>query len=164
MSHVIVVMGVSGCGKTTVGRALAQSLDCDFYDGDDFHPPENIAKMANGIPLDDTDRRPWLLRLRDLIHEHLAQNKDAVIACSALKRSYRDLLGEGNAGTRFVFLQGDFDLIWSRIQARDDHYMKAGMLQSQFDALEEPSEDEALMLSVERDIDDLVAAILAGSL
>lgn len=159
MSRVVVVMGVSGCGKSTVGKALAEKHDCKFYDGDNFHPAENIAKMSNGIPLDDSDRRPWLLRLRDLIREHLTQGKDAVIACSALKHNYRDVLREGNVGVKFVFLQGDFDLIWARMQARDNHYMDADMLQSQFDVLEPPSSDEALILSVARDVDDLVQTI-----
>ena len=163
MSQVIIVMGVSGSGKTTVGQVLAQTLNWPFYDADDFHTPENVAKMARDTPLNDDDRHPWLLRLRDLISEHLVQDTNAVLACSALKRRYRDLLREGNTGVTFVFLQGDFDIIWQRMAARDDHYMKASMLQSQFDTLEPPSSEEALIFSIERDLDDLVQSIIKES-
>lgn len=156
MTRAIVVMGVSGSGKTTVGRALAAAIGAKFYDGDDFHPPENIARMSSGIPLDDTDRQPWLERLRDLIAEHVAQNEDIVVACSALKRSYRDLLREGNDGLRFVYLKGTFEDIWQRMQEREGHYMKAEMLQSQFDALEEPDETEAHVLSINQDISTMI--------
>ena len=135
---VVVVMGVSGCGKTTVGKALAERLGCPFFDGDDFHPAENIVKMANGQPLDDADRAPWLARLHDLAAEHLARGETAVIAASALKRRYRDQLREGNRGLRFVHLQGSFELIWSRMEQRTEHFMKADMLRSQFVALEAP--------------------------
>jgi gluconokinase len=156
----VVVMGVSGCGKSTVGKRLAKRLHCPFYDGDDFHPPENVAKMASGHPLDDADRAPWLDRLRDLIHDHLLRGESAVVACSALKRRYRDRLRAGNADLRFVHLQGDFDLIWDRMRARPGHYMKANMLQSQFDALEAPDGDEALTVSIEEDADRIVDRII----
>ena len=159
MSTVIVVMGVSGSGKTAVGRALAQRLKCPFFDGDDFHPPDNLAKMARGIPLDDQDRRPWLVALHDLIGRHLSQDKTAVVACSALKKDYRCLLAEGNIGMVFVYLKGDFDLIWRRLSAREDHYMKAGMLQSQFDDLEEPSAGEALSVDINRPPGEIVDII-----
>lgn len=152
MSNAIVIMGVSGCGKTTVGQALAERLGYVFYDGDDFHPPENVAKMAKGIPLDDTDRAPWLARLHDLLHEHLARNEGVVLACSALKRRYREQLQEGSGRVIFVHLHGDFDLIWERMQARPQHYMKASMLQSQFEALEPPTQDEALRLTITADL------------
>jgi gluconokinase len=156
----VVVMGVSGCGKSTVGKRLAKRLHCPFYDGDDFHPQENVAKMASGHPLDDADRAPWLDRLRDLIHDHLLRGESAVVACSALKRRYRDRLRAGNADLRFVHLQGDFDLIWDRMRARPGHYMKANMLQSQFDALEAPDDDEALTVSIEEDADRIVDRII----
>jgi gluconokinase len=156
----VVVMGVSGCGKSTVGKRLAKRLHCPFYDGDDFHPQENVAKMASGHPLDDADRAPWLDRLRDLIHDHLLRGESAVVACSALKRRYRDRLRAGNADLRFVHLQGDFDLIWDRMRARPGHYMKANMLQSQFDALEAPDGDEALTVSIEEDADRIVDRII----
>ncbi len=154
-----VIMGVSGCGKSTVGQALADALDCPFYDGDDFHPPENVAKMAAGTPLNDDDRAPWLLALHDLLLSHAQKGETAVLACSALKKKYRDQLSAGNAQVVFVHLQGDFDLIWQRMQARQDHYMKAEMLQSQFDALEAPNEQEAVVVSITMAVADIIAKI-----
>lgn len=161
MSKIIVVMGVSGCGKTTVGQTLAHRLACPFYDGDDFHPPENVAKMAQGIPLTDMDRDPWLVRLQSLLHEHLARGEGAVLACSALKRRYRERLREGNDGLQFVYLQGDFALIGERMQTRPHHYMKADMLQSQFDALEPPGPDEAITVNITMSPDAMVENIMA---
>ena len=111
------MMGVSGCGKSTIGIALAERLNGKFFDGDDFHPPENIVKMSAGIPLNDEDRAPWLAALNQVIHEHLAVGAIAVVACSALKRSYRDQLRQGNPELRFVYLKGNFDLIWSRMKS-----------------------------------------------
>jgi gluconokinase len=154
-------MGVSGCGKSTVGEALAAALDSPFYDGDDFHSAENVAKMASGVPLNDDDRYPWLASLNDLLADHLARNASAVLACSALKRKYRDQLRDGNDGAVFVYLQGDFDTIWQRMQARSGHYMQADMLHSQFDALEAPDSDEALIISVDQPVDAIVTAILS---
>ena len=157
---IIVVMGVSGAGKTAVGLELARRLDCPFYDGDNLHTPENIAKMAQGLPLDDRDRGPRLVRLRELISNHSRQGQTAVLACSALKKSYRDLLRAGGDQIRFVHLQGDFDLIWHRMQRRKTHYMKADMLESQFDALEPPGSDEALIVDIAQDVADITSAIL----
>jgi gluconokinase len=153
-------MGVSGSGKSAVGRSLAQRLKCPFFDGDDFHPPDNVAKMSKGIPLDDQDRRPWLVALHDLISLHLSQDRPAVVTCSALKKDYRRLLAEGNPGLVFVYLKGDYDLIWRRLSARKDHYMKASMLRSQFDDLEEPSAGEALSVEITRPPDDTVDIIM----
>lgn len=136
----LIVMGVAGSGKTTVGEQLAQHLGWNFYDADAFHPAENIAKMANGTPLNDTDRVPWLAALSALISTSLKQNRPAVLACSALKESYRQQLLAGNEGVQFVYLKGSYELIWSRISSRKDHYMKPQMLQSQFEALEEPAD------------------------
>jgi gluconokinase len=155
---VYVVIGVSGCGKTTIGTALAESLGCPFYDGDDFHPPENIAKMASGIPLDNDDRHPWLMRLHDILSEHVMKGDTAVLACSALKKRYRNQLTINNK-TCFIFLRGNFQLIWERMQARQHHYMKAEMLQSQFDALEPPNADEAFIVDVEQDIETIIKLI-----
>ncbi len=157
---VFVIMGVSGCGKSTVGLALANRLNCPFYDGDDFHPPENVAKMASGTPLNDDDRYPWLARLHDLIETHLEKGETAVLACSALKKKYRDQLRQGNDGIRFVHLQGSQALIWERMQARQSHYMKADMLQSQFEALETPSPNNTLIISVENDVEEIVEQII----
>lgn len=160
MPYAIVVMGVSGCGKTTVGQTLAESLDSAFYDGDDFHPHENIAKMSKGIPLDDTDRQPWLERLRDLIAAHIKHDTGIVVASSALKKSYRDLLRDGNKCLQFVYIKGSFDLIRARMQAREGHYMKAQMLQSQFDELEEPTEHEAIIVKAQWDVNKIINHVM----
>jgi gluconokinase len=153
------MMGVSGCGKTTVGKALAQELDCPFYDGDDYHPPDNIAKMAKGLPLNDDDRYPWLAVLHNLIKGHLEKGETAVLACSALKKKYRDQLRAGNEDVLFIFLHGDFDTIWQRMLSRSGHYMKEDMLQSQFEALETPYEDEAIIVSIDQSVDDILVQI-----
>jgi gluconokinase len=154
-----IIMGVSGCGKSSVGQALAASLGWDFYDADDFHPPENIAKMENGIPLDDTDRAPWLESLRELMTSCLQANRPGVLACSVLKERYRQKLLEGNPGARLVYLKGSYDLIWSRMAQRPGHYMKPEMLQSQFDALEEPQ--NAINIDISYPLTQIVEQILA---
>ncbi len=154
----IIVMGVAGSGKTTVGEALAQRLGWNFYDADAFHPAENIAKMANGTPLNDADRAPWLAALHALISTSLKENRPAVLACSALKQSYREQLLAGNEGVQFVYLKGSYDLIWSRISGRTSHYMKPEMLQSQFEALEEPR--GAWTLDVSLTVDELIQGIV----
>ncbi len=160
-SKAIILMGVTGCGKTTVGRALSKRLDWPFFDGDDFHPTENVKKMAAGIPLTDDDRYPWLVELNKLIAENLAENRSIILACSALKTWYRELLTKGNPGVVFVYLQGDFELIFKRLQSRGSHYMKAGMLESQFAILEEPQ--DALTVRVdkipEEIADDLISKL-----
>jgi gluconokinase len=154
----VIVMGVAGVGKTTVGEALAQRLGWDFYDADDFHPAENIAKMTKGVPLDDSERAPWLAALRALISNSLQENHPAVLACSALKESYRQQLLAGNEEVQFVYLKGSYDLIWSRIASRKDHYMKPQMLKSQFEALEEPADTWTfdVSLSVEEIVQGIV--------
>jgi gluconokinase len=154
----LIVMGVAGCGKTTVGRMLADRLGWDFFDADAYHPPENVAKMAAGIPLDDRDRAPWLAALRDLLAETIRSGRHPVLACSALKQKYRDTLLGADKTIRVIYLKGDYDLIYSRMKARDDHYMKAGMLRSQFDALEEPA--EALMVDITPHPREIVETIL----
>jgi gluconokinase len=155
----IVLMGVSGSGKTSVGVRLSQRLNWPFYDGDDFHPPENIAKMGQGIPLDDADRVPWLAILNNLISEHLSAGCSMLLACSALKRKYRDQLTDGNPGTVFVYLKGDFNLIFDRMGVRSGHYMKAEMLQSQFSALENPK--DALVVDISQDLDGITKEIIS---
>ena len=154
----IIVMGVAGCGKTTVGRALAEHLGWDFYDADDFHPFENVAKMANGIPLNDLDRVPWLTALHDLISACIREDRPGVLACSALKERYRQQLLEGNERVQIVYLKGSYDLIWSRLAVRRDHYMKPDMLQSQFEALEEPT--NALTFDIAMSVADIVRKTL----
>lgn len=156
----IIVMGVSGCGKSSVGKALADSLGWDFYDADDFHPPENVAKMADGVPLDDSDRAPWLASLHELISSSLKADQPGVLACSALKESYRQQLLDGNDGVQIVYLKGSFDLIWSRMKKRTDHYMKPHMLESQFETLEEPS--KALTIDISKSVDEIVREVIAN--
>lgn len=142
-----IIMGVSGSGKTVVGRSLSATLGWDFYDADDFHPPANIAKMANGIPLNDEDRVPWLTSLHKIISSSLKENHPAVLACSALKERYRQNLLAGHRDVKIVYLKGSFELIQSRMASRMQHYMKPGMLQSQFDALEEPQNVQTIDIS-----------------
>ncbi|MBK8905805.1 MAG: gluconokinase [Anaerolineaceae bacterium] len=162
MAQLFVLMGVSGSGKTTVGQALAARLDCPFYDGDDFHPPENVAKMASGTPLNDADRAPWLARLAELLEKHGERGEKAVLACSALKQKYREKLRVSQQ-VQFVYLAGSFDLIWQRMAERTNHYMKADMLRSQFAALEPPKVDEAIYVSIDQDVDEIVDQILKAA-
>jgi carbohydrate kinase (thermoresistant glucokinase family) len=131
-------MGVSGCGKTTIGKLLAERLGWVFIEGDDYHSQANIQKMSGGIPLNDVDRWPWLEQLNELMKAYTRQDISFILSCSALKQSYRDLLKSGVENVRFVYLKGSFDLILDRMRNRQ-HYMKTGMLKSQFDTLEEPS-------------------------
>jgi gluconokinase len=155
-----IVMGVSGCGKTSVGEALAKELGWDFYDADDFHPPENVAKMASGTPLNDSDRAPWLATLHDLISSSLMENRSGVLACSALKESYRRQLMESNDGVLLIYLKGSYELIWSRMEARTEHYMKPHMLKSQFETLEEPT--DALTVDISASVNEIVQEIISA--
>ena len=157
----IVLMGVSGCGKTTVGKVLSETLSWPLFDGDDFHPVENVAKMSAGIPLDDDDRFPWLVKLNHLIAKNLAENRSIILACSALKARYRELIAQGNPGVVFVYLKGDFDLIFERMQARDAHYMKAEMLKSQFTDLEEPQNAITINIS---ESPEKISQLIVGNL
>jgi gluconokinase len=142
----IVVMGVAGSGKTTVAALLAGRLGASFAEGDDFHSPANVAKMAAGHPLDDDDRWPWLTGIRDWFAQELAAGRSAVVPCSALRRSYRDLLGTAGSDTtgtvQFVHLTGSYELLRERIQGRAGHFMKPAMLDSQLAALEPLQDDE----------------------
>src|SRR5688500_4668538 len=151
------IMGVSGSGKTTVGQVLAQKLGWDFFDADDFHPPENIAKMAAGIPLNDSDRAPWLATLHDQLLSTRKAGRHPVLACSALKARYRAQLLEGMDGIAVIYLKGSYELIWSRMSGRERHYMKPEMLQSQFDALEEPK--DAIVLDIKMPMEDMIDTI-----
>lgn len=134
----VIVMGVSGSGKTTIGKAIAEQLGCRFYDGDDFHPTAIVAKMVAGIPLTDEDRAGWLAALAALIQRGLQQGESGVIACSALKEKYRQALCVDAGQVKFVYLKGSYEVILGRMQNRQAHYMKPAMLQSQFETLEEP--------------------------
>ena len=150
---IIVVMGVTGSGKTTVGRLLARKLGWKYFDADDFHPAGNLDKMRSGIALDDNDRQPWLEGLRDLIRDSLEGGENAVLACSALKAKYRRLLLIDER-VKLVFLKGDFQLIQKRLSKRRGHYMNPALLESQFATLEEPNE------SIEIDISSDTAEIV----
>jgi gluconokinase len=152
------VMGVAGSGKTAFGQTLAKRLDWDFFDADDFHPPENIAKMSAGIPLDDSDREPWLAALAKLLDSTLKAGKHPVLACSALKESYRQKLLNEQGGIAIIYLNGSYDLIWSRLLARQGHYMKPAMLQSQFEILEEPK--NALVLDISMTLEEMIVAVM----
>ncbi|RJT13282.1 gluconokinase [Rahnella inusitata] len=161
----IILMGVSGSGKSTVGAALAREINAKFIDGDDLHPRANIQKMASGTPLNDDDRAPWLLRLNDAAYSLRHKNETGVIVCSALKRRYRDALRKDNEGMVFIYMKGSFDVIADRLKARAGHFMPTELLRSQFDALEEPGEDEPDVLRVNIDhkfdgvVDRCVAAL-----
>jgi gluconokinase len=139
---IIVVTGVSGSGKTTVGVLLSAALGCQFQDGDDLHPLENVEKMHAGTPLTDADRLPWLRKIAEEIDAWRAQGESGVLTCSALKRSYRDIIIGGRTNVTLVFLKGSRNLIHKRMAARHEHFMPIGLLDSQFATLQEPSEDE----------------------
>ncbi|HEY5221964.1 MAG TPA: gluconokinase [Microbacteriaceae bacterium] len=139
---VLVLMGVSGCGKTSVGTLLADRLGWAFEEGDSLHPAANIAKMASGHPLNDEDRWPWLEKVAEWCEQLLADGTNGVITCSALKRSYRDLINRGSKGIEFVYLRGEMKLIAERLAARHGHFMPPRLLASQFADLEEPGDDE----------------------
>lgn len=162
--NIYVVMGVAGSGKSLIGAALATELGLEFVEGDQYHPAENVARMSAGIPLADADRQGWLEALALRIRDSVNAGTGLVLACSALKRRYRDLLRDSSGAPRiqFVFLRGDRSLIGQRIAGRRGHYMPASLLDSQFEALEEPSPDEAAWAyDVMASPDDIVADIAA---
>lgn len=160
---IIGVMGVSGSGKTTIGRILADAIHCSLLEGDSLHSKENIEKMSHGIPLTDSDRAPWLAAIRDRILEYFKSGRTLVVVCSALKEQYRQFLSEG-VPIIWVYLKGSAELIRSRMKERPGHFMKADMLPSQFEALEEPS--DAITVDVSLPPPAIVREILAqlGSL
>lgn len=154
---IILLMGVAGSGKTTIGQQLAAELGWSFRDADDFHPPANVAKMSAGVPLDDRDRAPWLAAIRAYIDACLARGESAVITCSALKENYRERLVRGAEAVQLVHLTGSFELILERMNARQNHFMKPQMLRSQFEALEPPR--EALAIDIGKSPAEIVAEI-----
>jgi carbohydrate kinase (thermoresistant glucokinase family) len=163
MNHLplrLIVMGVSGCGKSTMAAALSERLGLDMVDGDDLHLPESVAKMRAGIALQDDDRWPWLERIGDYLSQPHAQGR--VVACSALKRVYRDRIREQAGDVCFVFLDGDFDLIQKRMHQRVGHYMQPGLLDSQFRTLEKPQADEpdVIRLPITKPVQDMVEQAL----
>ncbi len=154
----LIVMGVAGCGKTTVGRRLAKQIGCTFIDADDHHPPENIAKMSSGVPLADGDRWPWLDAVRDSVMEARRQHLCVVVACSALKAAYRDRLAAGDPTCRFVYLRISRDDARSRLQGRMEHFMPAALVASQFADLEEP--DDAVTVDASNSVEDITIEVL----
>ena len=157
---IIIIMGVCGAGKTTVGTLLARALGADYREGDDFHPPANIDKMKSGIPLDDEDRKPWLASIAAAVDQWIGEGRDMVLACSALKQSYRDMLMAGKKDVRLVYLRGDEKLIRDRLYKRGGHFMPTALLESQFAVLEEPK--DAVAVDVGGAPSSIVAAIRAG--
>lgn len=161
---VVVMMGVSGSGKTTVARGVAARLGWDVLEGDSFHPPSNVAKMSKGIPLDDADRLPWLHAIARAIDAELAAGRSAVVTCSALKRSYRDILIGPRKNVALVYLQGSHALLAERVRNRTGHFMPPSLLDSQLATLEEPTPEEApITVAVapppERIVDAVIAAL-----
>jgi gluconokinase len=160
---VVIVMGVSGCGKSTVGALLALRLRWEFEDADWFHPASNVEKMHNGVALTDEDRRPWLSAIAAWIDQARGSGRQGVIACSALKRRYRDVLIGGRADVRLVYLKGDETLIARRIATRHEHFMPLSLPHSQFDALEEPGPDETpIVVPIEPTPREIVAQVLSA--
>ena len=156
---IAIIFGVAAVGKTTIGKLLAKDLGWPFYEGDRFHPAANIKKMHHGTPLTDKDRQPWLKSLRGLIERKLAANQNAVLACSALKRKYRDFLGM-NRQVRFVFLRGDRERVAEQLRRRRGHFFDPRLLDSQFAELEEPGPGEnAIVIEIGRQPEALVAEI-----
>lgn len=144
-----ILMGVSSTGKTSIGTAISQQLGLKLIDGDDLHPRANIIKMRDGHPLNDEDRAPWLERIRDAAFSLEQKSERGIIICSALKKKYRDQIRQGNEDVKFIFLEGDFDLVLSRMKQRQGHYMKVDMLKSQFATLETPQADESDVIHID---------------
>jgi gluconokinase len=163
MALVVVMMGVSGSGKTTIAQGVAAKLGWDVLEGDAYHPPTNIEKMSHGIPLDDADRMPWLHAIAEAIDAELAAGRSSIVACSALKRSYRDILIGRRRNVALVYLRGTHALLYSRIKHRTGHFMPASLLESQFATLEEPGEDEnPIVVSVDSSPAEIVDAVLVA--
>jgi 6-phosphogluconate dehydrogenase len=160
---VFLITGVSGSGKTTIGKAIAERLNIPFYDGDDFHPMNNISKMSSGIPLSDDDRWPWLKEINAFLHKKI-KSKNLVLACSALKNDYRNILSEGLSPSQitWIHLEGDFDTIYQRLSLREGHYMSHHMLQSQFDIYQKA--EEGITISIANDLDTIIENIMSNIL
>lgn len=157
---VLLIIGVSGAGKTAVGRAVAERLGWDFFDGDNYHPPSNVAKMRRGEGLTDADRAPWLDALRRLIARRLAEHAPAVLACSALKANYRAQLRSGDPRVTIVWLDVDPETIARRLDAREGHFAGPDLLDSQFEALEPPAPNEAVRIGAENGVDQVARRVI----
>ena len=157
MPPILIVMGVSGCGKTTIGQLLSAKLGCSFVDADDFHSPANVRKMGAGDALTDEDRWPWLETMAEKIRENIQQEQPMVLACSALKKAYRQMLCVERKHIQFIYLKGNYDTITQRMQMRDSHFMKASLLRNQFAVLEDP--EEAIVVDINRSPSDILATI-----
>jgi len=160
---IIILMGVSGCGKTTVGADLAAYLGWEYQEGDALHPLENILKMSDGIPLNDDDRKPWITKVSDWINSSCMAGRDGVISCSALKKSYRQMITSKQNDVYLVYLRGTRELLSRRLAERKDHFMPPDLLESQLEILEEPSAAEhAIVVTIDRTPNDLVRVICDG--
>ncbi|MFP4124038.1 gluconokinase [Coleofasciculus sp.] len=157
---IIIVMGVSGSGKSRVGQALAQRLGWQFRDADDFHTQAAKEKMKQAIPLNDQDRQPWLEAMRSAMDQWLIAGKNTVLACSALKSSYRQVLHLQDSRVQFIYLQGSFELIYKRLKHRQNHFMKESLLQSQFETLEEPTPTEAIYIDASHSPEVIVQSVI----
>ena len=156
---IVVVMGVTGSGKTTIGSLLAQRLGWEFADADSFHSPANVEKIRLGIPLDDADRAPWLRALREAMQQWVVEHRNVVLACSALKATYRDQLDVGSE-VKFVYLKGSYDVIYQRLRLRHGHFASEKILASQFATLEEPN--HAITVDIDHSVEEIVAEIIRG--
>lgn len=146
----LIFMGVSGSGKSTIAGDVARHLGWPMIEGDDLHPPANIAKMSQGMPLDDADRKPWLEAIALRIDGWRQEGLRGIVTCSSLKRAYRDMLRNGQGDVRFVYLEGSYDLLFDRMQRRARHFMPASLLRSQFETLEAPGPEEAITVSIDQ--------------
>ncbi|MEQ9551433.1 MAG: gluconokinase [Coleofasciculus sp. G3-WIS-01] len=157
---IIIVMGVSGSGKSRVGQTLAQRLGWQFRDADDFHTQAAKDKMKQAIPLNDQDRQPWLEAMRVAMDQWLMADENTVLACSALKSSYRQILGIQDARVQFIYLQGSFKLIYKRLKHRQNHFMHESLRQSQFETLEEPTPSEAIYIDASQSPEAIVQSVI----
>lgn len=157
MAKIIIIMGVCGSGKTTIGKLLSSKMNIPFYDGDDFHPQANIYKLKNNVPLKDKDRKPWLENLAILIKEW-SQSSGAILACSALKESYRKMLSKDTDQIDWIYLSGNYDTIKNRLEQRKKHFMKSTMLQSQLETLEVPS--YGIHINIEQNQEEIISEII----
>lgn len=162
--HIFILMGVSGSGKSIVGSQISHQLKTAFLDGDFVHPRANIVKMSEGIPLDDNDRRPWLQSINDAAYAMQRTNDISLIVCSALKKSYRDILRNGSHNLKFLYLKGSCETIEARLKVRKGHFFKPQLLVAQFATLEEPTADESdvLLVDINHPLEQVVAASIAA--